>query len=77
MVRKRAKVEGKGKDIFFSGPDSKVNMSTSKQDYKRFTTFLSHENIKYIKRLALEREESIYTVIAEIIEFYRGKHVDK
>lgn len=77
MARKRARVEGKGKDIFFNGPDSKVNMSTSKQDYKRFTTFLSHIDINYIKRLAFEREENVYAIVAEIIEFYRSKHVDK
>lgn len=83
MAKKRAKVEGKGKDIFFNEPKARGIKSTSKHDdmltskHKRFTSYLLPENMRYLKRLAFEKERSIYSILAEIIEFYRSKHVDK
>ena len=83
MAKKRAKVEGKGKDIFFDGAEVRGIKSTSKHDdmltskHKRFTSYLLPEDMRYLKRLAFEKERNIYSILAEIIEFYRGKHINK
>ena len=74
MVRKRAKVAGKGTEVFFGTPGFKRKRSTSTQPKKRHTTYFLLEDLKYIKRLGFDRDKKFYQVLAEMIAEYRKRN---
>ena len=74
MARKRATIAGKGRSIYFGKLEPRKRVSTSTQPKKRHTTYFLLEDLKYIKRLAFDRDKKFYHVLAEMIADYRKRN---